>query len=71
MTILPAFNVYDIRRPCDHPPLCYDFSLLDKFIQRADVKAELGVGDRSWTQCDMTVHAFLLGDWTTNLATQV
>ena len=22
----PKFNVYDIRIPCEKPPLCYDFS---------------------------------------------
>lgn len=28
-----TFNqVYDIRKQCTYPPLCYDFSLLDKWI---------------------------------------
>ena len=43
MTIMPAFNVYDIRKKCEKPPLCYDFSLLDKLMARADVRKELGV----------------------------
>jgi len=71
MTILPAFNVYDIRRKCDSPPLCYNFGNLDKLMARADVRKELGVGDRSWTSCNMLVHTFMLGDWTTNLAAKV
>ena len=40
MTILgfpPKFNTYDIREKCDVLPLCYDFSDIDKFMQREDV----------------------------------
>ncbi len=59
----PRFNVYDIRRKCDFPPLCYDFSLTDKFLKRDDVMEALGVTGRKWTECDKTVHIFLLGDW--------
>jgi len=67
----PAFNVYDIRRKCDVPPLCYDFGNMDKFIAREDVKKELGVSDRSWSSCNMVVHTFMLGDWVTNLQSSV
>jgi cathepsin A (carboxypeptidase C) len=65
--ISPAFNVYDIRRKCDNPPLCYNFSNMDKFIALENVRKELGVGERSWTDCNMLVHTFMLGDWITNL----
>ena len=67
----PTFNVYDIRKPCSVPPLCYDFSNMDKFIAREDVRAALGVGKRPWTSCDKLVHTFLLGDWVTNLQPNV
>jgi len=33
----PRFNLYDIRKKCDYPPLCYDFSELDEFMNRKDV----------------------------------
>ena len=69
--VLPAFNLYDIRKPCSHPPLCYDFSNMDRFLDRHDVKTELGVSDRSWTSCNMVVHTFMLGDWITNMADDV
>jgi cathepsin A (carboxypeptidase C) len=59
----PFFNPYDIRQPCSNPPLCYDFSLMNKFLGREDVRAHLGVEDRKWTECDFLVHLFLLGDW--------
>lgn len=28
----PDFNVYDIRIPCEVPPLCYDFSNTDSYL---------------------------------------
>ena len=67
----PKFNVYDIREPCDNPPLCYDFSQSDTFLNRDDVQAALGVPGRKWVECDTLVHTYLLGDWMTNLMPQV
>ena len=69
--VAPSFNVYDIRKKCDNPPLCYDFSLMDKFIAREDVRQELKVGNRKWTSCNMLVHTFMLGDWITNMQSNV
>lgn len=69
--ISPRFNVYDIRQECGVPPLCYDFSQSDEFLNRADVQATLGVPDRKWVECDQMVHTFLLGDWMHNLMPQV
>ncbi len=67
----PKVNVYDIRIPCDTPPLCYDFSQSDAFLNRADVQETLGVTGRKWVECDTMVHTYLLGDWMTNLMPQV
>lgn len=67
----PRFNVYDIRIPCDAPPLCYDFSYSDEFLNRADVQETLGVTSRKWVECDQLVHTFLLGDWMKNLMPKV
>uniref|UniRef100_A0A7S3I0W3 Carboxypeptidase n=2 Tax=Choreotrichia TaxID=141411 RepID=A0A7S3I0W3_9SPIT len=67
----PKFNVYDIREPCDTPPLCYDFSQSDAFLNREDVQTTLGVTGRKWVECDTLVHTYLLGDWMTNLMPQV
>jgi carboxypeptidase C (cathepsin A) len=69
--VAPKFNVYDIRRKCDNPPLCYDFGLLDKFLARHDVIEELKVKNRSWTQCNMMVHTMMLGDWMLDLEPQM
>jgi cathepsin A (carboxypeptidase C) len=64
-------NIYDIRRKCDHPPFCYDFSLLDEFIARPDIRDEIGVGNRTWSSCNMHVNASILGDWVTNVKPNV
>jgi cathepsin A (carboxypeptidase C) len=67
----PRFNVYDIRRKCDVPPLCYDFSDMETYLNREDVQAALGVGGRKWESCNMEVHTAMLMDWGTNAAPNV
>ncbi|BDA42498.1 Serine carboxypeptidase 3 [Coccomyxa sp. Obi] len=56
-----GFNVYDIRKPCIGP-LCYDFSLLDRYLAQDKVREELGVGDRPWQSCSPDVYNDFLGD---------
>ena len=41
-------NPYDMRIKCAKPPLCYDFSNVGTYLDRADVRAALGVGNRKW-----------------------
>lgn len=68
LPVAPNFNVYDIREKCEHPPLCYDFSNVSKFLSRPDVIKALGVEGRSWVDCTASVHMLLLGDWVTDLS---
>ena len=58
-----SINPYDVRQPCKVPPLCYDMSGITKFLKRSDVRADLGVGNHSWEQCNRLVEVFLLADW--------
>ncbi|PNH02566.1 Serine carboxypeptidase-like 49, partial [Tetrabaena socialis] len=51
----PGINVYDITKQCEGS-LCYDMSAADKFLNRPEVRAQLGVGDRPWSECDMRVN---------------
>jgi len=44
----PRFNVYDIRIPCEKPPLCYDMSPADDLMLAANAQTALGVTGRSW-----------------------
>ena len=69
--VSPNFNVYDIRRKCDNPPLCYDFSDMETYLNREDVQEVLGVQGRHWESCNMEVHTAMLFDWGTNAAPNV
>ena len=63
ITIGRSINPYDIRQPCQAPPLCYDFSALDKFLARPDIQAELGVTNHKWEECNRLVELFLIDNW--------
>ncbi|DBA94519.1 hypothetical protein WJX77_001353 [Trebouxia sp. C0004] len=65
MAANPTMNVYDIRKECEGP-LCYDFSLLEKYINQDSVRQKLGVGDRKWEECSTSVYFDMLGDWMKN-----
>mmetsp|Transcript_23277 Transcript_23277/g.69716 ORF Transcript_23277/g.69716 Transcript_23277/m.69716 type:complete len:434 (+) Transcript_23277:141-1442(+) len=52
---LTGMNPYDMRLKCEVPPLCYDFSNVATYLDRDDVRAALGVGDRRWVDCSKTV----------------
>eukprot|EP00892_Ulva_mutabilis_P009379 jgi/Ulvmu1/6813/UM031_0016.1 len=66
-----SINYYDIRKPCVGP-LCYDFSLLPKFLAQPDVQKALGVEDRSpWHSCDHDVYANFAADWMLDCADMI
>jgi len=66
-------NLYDVREPCQVPPLCYDFSLLPKYINQPSIRAALGVGSREWQDCNRIVELKLVfaGDWMLNYASDI
>jgi len=57
-------NVYDMRIPCEHGRLCYDFSMIQKYLRRTEVQKQLGVRGL-WTSCNTVVaYTFeMAGDW--------
>ena len=59
------FNVYDYKLKCDKYPLCYNFNLVDSFLNKTSVIAALGVAKESkhWKSCNAEVMALLLDDW--------
>ncbi len=70
--IKSRFNVYDIRKKCDVPPICYNNTLVDKFIERSDVLEALGVYPRKWTTCSWQVFKkFLRGSYYEDTTEQV
>jgi len=60
-------NVYDVRKPCTIPGLCYDFSAVQKFLNLPSTRTALGVGDRAWESCSNKVHENMMADWMRNL----
>ena len=60
-------NVYDVRKPCTVPGLCYDFSHIDAFLNLQSTRDALGVGDRKWEACSPHVHADMMADWMRDL----
>lgn len=65
-----SINVYDIRKECKVPPLCYDMSNVTKFLNRKDVQQDLGVS-RRWEACVKSVELLLLSDWVHEFADAV
>lgn len=59
-------NVYDVRVPCGDSELCYDFSDVDEYLNRKDVKEALGVPlVKPWQECSHLVDLAMVygGDW--------
>lgn len=63
-----GLNVYDVREKCKHPPLCYDFSAVEKFFRLESTLKALHVTPKSakWESCNMEVHAGFAYDWMKN-----
>lgn len=57
-------NPYDMRIPCEHGKLCYDFDQINTYLNTKSVQKQLGTKG-SWGSCNMAVSvAFeLAGDW--------
>ncbi|KAG2235448.1 hypothetical protein INT48_007846 [Thamnidium elegans] len=60
-------NIYDIRKKCEDGPMCYDyFTAIKKYLDRSDVKHELGVSPSiQFELCSDTVNGHFqnTGDW--------
>eukprot|EP00929_Paragymnodinium_shiwhaense_P029482 TRINITY_DN1687_c0_g1_i2.p1 TRINITY_DN1687_c0_g1~~TRINITY_DN1687_c0_g1_i2.p1 ORF type:complete len:477 (+),score=153.76 TRINITY_DN1687_c0_g1_i2:78-1508(+) len=65
---MTGMNVYDMRIKCAKPPLCYDFSSVETFLNSADTQKQLGV-TKKWESCNMAVNAAMQGDYMKNYHT--
>jgi len=62
-------NPYNIRLMCGSNPLCYDFSAITRFFNRADVKASLGADPSvQWHTCNGVVNMEFGADWLHSVA---
>lgn len=66
----PTMNVYDYRKECKGD-LCYDFTLMEEYLNLPEVRKALGVGDRKWESCNMQVHEDMMADWAHSFGTLV
>jgi len=65
---LTGKNPYDMRIPCEHGHLCYDFDHVTKYLNSEPVKKELGV-TKKWASCNMLVNVGFQQDWMHNFHT--
>jgi len=68
-----GYNQYDLRIKCKVPPLCYDFSDVSRFLNKAETRKQLGVPDSApqWKDCSNSVNRHFVTDWVGNFATQL
>merc|ERR1712050_491330 len=64
---LTGKNPYDMRIPCEHGRLCYDFDMITSYLNRPEVQKQLGVS-KKWASCNMAVNLLFVsaGDWMIN-----
>jgi len=69
---LTGKNPYDMRIKCEHGNLCYDFSMIETWLNTAAVQADLGVKGK-WGSCNMAVNLLFqtAGDWMHNFHTKI
>eukprot|EP00937_MAST-01D_sp_MAST-1D-sp2_P001968 g1968.t1 len=58
-------SIFDLRAACDHPPLCYDFSRVERFLQLPATLDALNVRHSSarWRICNYDVLKRYDADW--------
>ena len=58
-------NPYDIRVPCGDNPLCYDFSMVETWLQSRSTLDALHVTSDSskWQSCNNKINAQFKNDW--------
>jgi cathepsin A (carboxypeptidase C) len=63
---MTGLNPYDIRKPCAVPPLCYDFSYIQDWLNEESTKQALHVDEKhshSWTSCNFGINMKFHTDW--------
>ena len=67
-----GMNPYDMRQKCEKPPLCYDFSEIDKFLNDPSTKQILKADPSiTWQQCNFQVNLQFMFDFMKNYHTLI
>jgi len=56
-------NQYDVRNKCQKPPMCYDFSDVQSFVDQPEIRQVLGVPAIEWQSCNFEVNMDFMGDF--------
>jgi len=67
---LTGHNPYDMRIKCEKPPLCYDFSAVETFLNDKTTQEQLGVS-KKWGSCNRIVNLAFQHDWMKNFHTKL
>lgn len=63
---MTGLNPYDIRKQCEVRPLCYDFSYIQKWLNKEETKRALHVDEEhshSWNSCNFGINMKFHVDW--------
>jgi cathepsin A (carboxypeptidase C) len=63
---MTGLNPYDIRKQCGDNPLCYDFSHIQKFLNKKETKMALNVDPQhshAWEACNFGINMKFHVDW--------
>eukprot|EP01059_Diplonema_ambulator_P017063 TRINITY_DN29062_c0_g1_i1.p1 TRINITY_DN29062_c0_g1~~TRINITY_DN29062_c0_g1_i1.p1 ORF type:complete len:447 (+),score=174.86 TRINITY_DN29062_c0_g1_i1:38-1378(+) len=66
-----GLNPYDIREKCQVPPLCYNMTNIDVYLNNPATQAAIGVKSQTWESCNMQVNRQFAADWMKNYQTMV
>jgi cathepsin A (carboxypeptidase C) len=62
---LSGYNPYDMRIKCEKPPLCYDFSHVETFLNQPEVQKAIGA-NKKWSSCNLVVNKMFQNDFMKN-----
>merc|ERR1712048_1204983 len=67
---LTGYNPYDMRIKCEKPPLCYDFSNVETFLNTPAVQKAIGA-TKKWSSCNLVVNKMFQNDFMKNYHTKI
>merc|ERR1712084_209396 len=62
---LTGYNPYDMRIKCEKPPLCYDFSHVETYLNTPEVQKAIGA-TKKWSSCNLLVNKAFSNDFMRN-----
>jgi cathepsin A (carboxypeptidase C) len=67
---LTGYNPYDMRIKCEVPPLCYNFSSVETYLNTPSVQKAIGAS-KKWGSCNLLVNKAFQNDFLKNYHTKI